>query len=61
MQKIEDCPVCEQRLEDAEVALVCHECEILINPETGEIKRMKSKKAIVPNIFGKLKNFLWSL
>lgn len=59
MQKIEDCPVCEKPLEDAGVVMVCHECEVIVDPATGELNRLPQKKSIIKNIMGKIKSILF--
>lgn len=60
MQKIENCPVCEKPLEEWANELICHMCDVRVNPVTGEIKRNKPKKAIIKNILGKIKTVLLS-
>lgn len=59
MQKIENCPVCLKTLVDAGDKMACIDCDILVDPVSGEISRIKPKKAIIKNIIGKLKSLLW--
>lgn len=61
MTKIEDCPLCEKPLEDAGPSMVCLECQVTIDPVSGEIKRLQKKKSIIRNISDKIKGLLWSL
>jgi len=58
--KIEDCPVCEKRLEKYGIGMACLECKVFVDIKTGEIKRFQ-QHGIIKNVLGKLKNFIWSL
>jgi hypothetical protein len=58
MTKIEDCPLCEKPLEDAGSSMVCHECQVSIDPVSGEIKHLLPKKSIIKKIIGRLKYIL---
>jgi hypothetical protein len=57
--KIENCPVCEKPLEKYGIGMACEGCQVYVNPETGEIQRKQKQKAIIKNILGKIKNFIW--